>query len=133
MILSWKYLKVPPTPFLPSLENRFKYTLVIDLDETLIYFNQENNILKYRPFMDTFLNAVKQYYQLVIFTASSKDYADVLIKQIENKNCLFSYCLYRQHLTLFNGRMIKDISRMGREMSKIIIIDNLKVNFCNNP
>lgn len=80
MILSWKYLKVPPTPFLPANTTERTYTLVIDLDETLIYFNQETNILKYRPFMDTFLNGVRTHFELIMFTASSKEYADTLVK-----------------------------------------------------
>lgn len=40
MLLSWKYLQVPPTPFLPPIKPNYSYTIVLDLDETLLYFNQ---------------------------------------------------------------------------------------------
>ena len=40
MLLSWKYLLVPPSPFLPPMKPQYKYTIVLDLDETLIFYNQ---------------------------------------------------------------------------------------------
>ena len=81
MLLSWKYLKVPPTPFLPAKKSEYIYTLVVDLDETLIYFNQEDNILRYRPALDTFFRIVKVLkFEIVLFSASSKLYADTIAK-----------------------------------------------------
>lgn len=32
MLLSWKYLRVPPTPYLPPKKNNYAYTVVLDLD-----------------------------------------------------------------------------------------------------
>ena len=71
MILSWKHLKVPPTPFLPGSREKM-YTLVIDLDETLVHFDKSTNLLKYRPHMDSFLNSVQESFEVIVFTASSK-------------------------------------------------------------
>lgn len=51
MLLSWRYLQVPPTPFLPPIKPNYRYSIVLDLDETLLYFSQESNILKFRPFL----------------------------------------------------------------------------------
>ena len=81
MYLSWKLLRVPPTPFLPAKKPEHHYTLVLDLDETLIYFNQEENVLRYRPGLDTFFRISKLLkFELIIFSASSKLYADTIIK-----------------------------------------------------
>ena len=39
--------------------------------------------------------------------------------------------MYKEHLTLCQGRLIKDIKRLGRDLRKTIIIDDLGVNFSN--
>ena len=40
-----------------------------------------------------------------------------------------SHSLYRQHATLQDSIFIKDLSRIGRRLSKTIIVDNLAENF----
>jgi len=47
-----------------------------------------------------------------------------------DKNNLITHRLYRQH-TIFckSGQTIKDISKLGRDIRKMIIIDNTKENF----
>lgn len=60
MSLSWKYLKVPPVPYLPEKpigEN--KYTLVLGLNKVIVLYNQSTKILKFRPYMDSFLSKIK--------------------------------------------------------------------------
>lgn len=37
--------------------------------------------------------------------------------------------LYRQHISFYSGGFVKDISRVGRDLTKIIIIDNTPENF----
>lgn len=80
MVLSWKYLSIPPVPFLPPIKSCFKYTIFLELDETIIYLNQENNTLKYRPYLDTFfkkLEALK--FEIVIFSTSAKPFVDAMV------------------------------------------------------
>ena len=69
-----------PVPYLPNWLNK-PYTLVLDLDETLIHFkpnpnNEESGTIKIRPYLYQFLDNVKKYYELVIFTAATQEYAD---------------------------------------------------------
>jgi len=40
---------MPEKPFLPTIRNNLKYTLVLDLDETLIHFNEEEDYFAVRP------------------------------------------------------------------------------------
>lgn len=70
--------KVTP-PFLGPLEaSEHKYTLVLDLDETLIHnveFGSESYFLV-RPGCVPFIENMAKYYEIVIFTAALQEYAD---------------------------------------------------------
>jgi len=74
-------------PFLPEKQRGDKeYTLVLDLDETLIHFEEENEEIDekevfymVRPGLNQFLSELSQYYELVIFTAALQDYADWIL------------------------------------------------------
>ena len=71
-------------PFLPALEGddkNTKYTLVLDLDETLIH-NVEYGSDSYflvRPGCVYFIELMAKFYEFVIFTAALQDYADQVI------------------------------------------------------
>ncbi len=111
-----------------------KFTLVLDLDETLISFKinpkePSNGLLRFRPGLDLFLEKMKNLYELIVFTSATEKYADIIINAIENKNKIFDYRLYRKHTVMFNGDLVKDLSKLGRDLSKIIIVDNIPQNF----
>ena len=59
-------------------------------------------------------------------------YADWVINKIDPSN-LISYRLYRQHIFSQANTPIKDLSLLGRDLKKIIIIDNIAENFKNQP
>ncbi len=120
-------------PFLKYLPQK-KLTLVLDLDETIISFLMTNiktgeGKLRLRPYLKNFLEEISKIYEIVIFTAGTKDYADPILDIIEKENKYFSYRLYRKHTIVMGNYYIKDISRLGRDLSKIIIVDNMPQNF----
>lgn len=136
-------------PFLPILiEKGKKFSLVIDLDETLIHYPDDKLAelekkfttkiskaelkkcldYKLRPFTCEFLVQLKPFYEIIIFTAASQNYADLVIDSFDSEK-LINHRLYRQHMTEFNGRLVKDISKLGRDIRKIIIVDNTPENF----
>ena len=121
---------------IPYLENKIKnnkkFTLVLDLDDTLINFKYDNlgrGILKLRPNLHIFLNEMIKIFELIIFTAATQDYADPILNIIEKKKKYFDMRLYRQHTILMNNVLVKDLSKLGRDLTKIIIIDNMPQNF----
>ena len=82
-----------------------------------------------RPFCFDFLNELKDIYEIITFTAGTKEYADNILNQLDFNRNIFQYRLYRQHTTIVGNNVYKDLSKLGRELSKTIIIDNLRENF----
>jgi Dullard-like phosphatase family protein len=122
-------------PYLPPINNKkYKYTLVVDLDETLVHYVEEEDkaYVQVRPFADYFLNELGKYFEIVIFTAAAEDYADIVLKELDKNNSV-SYKLYRKHTNQSNGIFLKDLSKLGRDISKVCIIDNNKENFGLQP
>ena len=121
------FLKFPP---------KKEYTLVLDLDETMISFKFTKislgiGKLHLRPGLEEFLEEIKKYYEIIVFTSGTKDYADAILSIIEQKNNskYFDGLLYREHTILMGKKYIKDLSKLGRDLSKTIIVDNLPHSF----
>ena len=129
IILKYKKNKEIP-PFLKN-KNAKKYTLVLDLEDTLINVRINNDgkvVIRPRPGLIPFLTGIKQYYEIISFSKLSKNYSTTIIQQIEENRKLFDYNFYREHCTLVGRKFVKDISRIGRDMKKIIMVDDLPEN-----
>ena len=124
--------------YLPPIKKCYKYTLVLDLDETLVYLMHNNIYLKeegrigegkhtliFRPGLIDFLKKMRPLFELVIFSFGTYEYVDSVIKIIEKKGKFFEHVLYRQHATDSNGEYIKDLSLLGRDLKNIIIVDDI--------
>ncbi len=67
---------------------------------------------------------MSEEYEIVIFTASLSQYAKPLIKKLDRKGIGFLQ-LYREHCTFHEGMyFVKDLSKLGRDLKDIIIVDN---------
>ena len=123
-------------PFLPPLgeQERDTYTLVLDLDETLIHnvdYGQDSFFLV-RPGCVQFITDMAKYYEIVIFTAALQEYADQVVDQIDVGNNI-KHRLYRQHTSQNGPFLVKDLSLLGRDLDRTIIIDNISDNFILQP
>ena len=139
-------IKSVKVPFLSQLKNDENYilTIILDLDGTLIYDqnievnyeeeeeeddednkHQKNNDIILRPRLFEFLDKLLELKcELIIFTSSVKQRADEVINIIEKNKRYFNGRLCREHCTLMGAAYVKDISKLGRNLSKTIIIDN---------
>ena len=118
-------------PFLPPMDtNKFKYTLVLDLDETLVHYIEEKDrhYVQVRPFAEYFLSEMGKYFELVIFTSAEEEYANIVLEEID-KNKVITHKLYRRHVEYSDGFCLKDLNKIGRDLKKVCIIDNDKNNF----
>ena len=108
-----------------------EYTLILDLDETLICFKSSKvyeNIgnIHIRPGLEIFLEIIKEFFEIIIFTIGTREYANIILDLIEKKNNTkyFDGRLYRDHATKVGNKYIKDLSKIGRDLSKTLIVDN---------
>lgn len=94
---------------------------------TLYYVNK-------RPYCDLFLNKVCKWYNVVIFTASIKEYADPVINWLESSTrARFVQRLYRQDCTLKDGiGYVKDLSILQHSLDDVVIIDNSPISYSMN-
>ena len=143
-------IKSVKVPFLSQLKDEnYILTIILDLDGTLIYDqnievnyeeeeeeddednkHQKNNDIILRPRLFEFLDKLLELKcELIIFTSSVKQRADELVNIIEKNKRYFNGRLYREHCTLMGAAYVKDISKLGRNLSKTIIIDNDLVCF----
>ena len=122
-------------PYLPEINKKYKFTLVLDMDETLVhfFFTTMNGMFFVRPYCFNFLNELNNYYEIVTFTAGIKDYADNILNLLDINDNIIKYRLYRSHVTTAPFSSYKDLKLLGRDLKKIIIIDNLRENFRLQP
>lgn len=121
--------------YLPPISSHRELTLVLDLDETLIHYEEigfGRGRIHLRPHLDQFLQAASELFEVVIFTASMQDYADEIIDRIDEQR-LISHRLYRQHATFLDDAFVKDLSKLGRCLSKTLLVDNAPHSFALQP
>ena len=121
-------------PYLGKKNPKYKYTLILDLDETIVHYikYKKSEYIQVRPFLDEFIKELSNLYEIIIFTASYQHYADLAINGIDPEKKI-KYRLYRQHITKIGNTFIKDLSKLGRDLKKVIIVDNCCDNYSLQP
>lgn len=125
-------------------------TLVLDLDETLVHssfrelsdaaiiievqIEGENHkvYVRKRPGVDEFLERMAKLYEIVIYTASMSKYASPLLDKLDPSG-ICHFRLYRAACTKLAAGYVKDLSRLGRDLKNVIIIDNSAVCYSLQP
>jgi TFIIF-interacting CTD phosphatase-like protein len=56
---------------------------VLDLDETLIQYDMATKTFATRPFAKNFLRKASKNWEIIVFTAGLKDYADKILDDLD--------------------------------------------------
>lgn len=131
-------------------QDQGKICVVIDLDETLVHssFKPISNadfivpveiegtthqvyVMK-RPYVDEFLQRMGELFECVLFTASLAKYADPVTDHLDQCG-VFRARLFRESCVFHQGCYVKDLSRLGRDLQKTLILDNSPASYIFHP
>ena len=144
--------KLPSLP--PKSKNAPNYTLVLDLDETLVHctidagacpcpdvvFDVEFNYQTYtvyvkkRPYLMEFLQRIARRFEVVVFTASQSVYANKLLDLLDPHQKLIQHRMFRDSCLPVQGNYLKDLTVLGpsRPLHSAILVDNSPHAFAYN-
>lgn len=135
-----------------ELPDTNRKTLILDLDETLIHadfdgkFKNHDHIVTFkyddeeisvpifiRPELSSFLETVNELFEIVVFTAGKKEYADAVLNFLDPENKFFKFRFYRENcINIKNKVFIKDLRIFSnRKLENIIVLDNSMYSFTN--
>ncbi|KNE59985.1 dullard-like phosphatase domain-containing protein [Allomyces macrogynus ATCC 38327] len=141
-------------PLLPPLAsaNGKSHTLLLDVDECLVacrtvpianpdltfsvHFNGTRFDIygKLRPGVHAFLQALRSTpWEVVLFTASQHCYATRIRALLDPDGDCIAHLLHRDHCVPVLGNYLKDLSALGRDLRKTIIVDNSPQAFAYHP
>eukprot|EP01063_Lacrimia_lanifica_P028255 TRINITY_DN4097_c0_g2_i1.p1 TRINITY_DN4097_c0_g2~~TRINITY_DN4097_c0_g2_i1.p1 ORF type:complete len:507 (+),score=64.21 TRINITY_DN4097_c0_g2_i1:72-1592(+) len=100
-----------------------KYTVVLDLDETVVYAREGPLVV--RPGAQELVQLLGQHCETVIWTAGERSYAQLVLCELDPGNDAVHHCVYR-HPKWFSGRpgQVKDLGLLNRPLDKTLLIDN---------
>ncbi|XP_072364158.1 CTD small phosphatase-like protein isoform X3 [Scyliorhinus torazame] len=107
--------------------NNADFIVPVEIDGTV----HQVYVLK-RPHVDLFLQKMGQLFECVLFTASLAKYADPVADLLDRWG-VFRARLFRESCVFHRGNYVKDLSRLGRDLSKVIIVDNSPASYIFHP
>ncbi|VDN04349.1 unnamed protein product [Thelazia callipaeda] len=117
--------KLLPDPIKPPYWQP-KYTVVIEFKNILVapeWSYKMGNRVKKRPAVDYLLDVIGYpNFEVVIYTSETALNANSIIEALDTKQKIM-YKLYRDCCKYMNGVYVKDLSKLNRDLSKVIYID----------
>lgn len=127
-----------------------RHCLVLDLDETLVHSSfQPTAVFDFqiqvqiegmchdvyvakRPYVDEFLERMAKRYEVVIFTASLAKYANPVLDNLDPNSTIHAR-LFRDSCVPNGSQFVKDMSIIGRDITRACIVDNSPSSYAFQP
>lgn len=123
-----------------------RLTLVLDMDETLVHSRLDDTpsdlslrlenegdffsvAVTFRPHLDAFLKFVSEHFEVVLFTAADKMYAEQVLDGIDPEGSFLPHRLFRDSCVVVEGAYVKDLRVLGRDIERTIILDDSPISF----
>jgi Dullard-like phosphatase family protein len=146
-LMRYDYVVENPKPITYHRQQPHKKLLLLDLDETLIhcsgdlslrsqfemeidFVNHEGvplrGLLNVRPHARQFLQNMSEHFEVVVFTASMKYYADRILRVLDPQRKCVSHVFYRESCARTRGdKLVKDLTAFAKvPTEEMILVDN---------
>lgn len=128
--------------------------LIFDLDETLVHatdrrllepepsFEHAPYFVYQRPFVQELLTATRHFYDFAVWSSSSKEYVDAVVKQVFGEQFPLAFawaverCVQRVHPQSNSYVYIKDLRKVqgqGYSVDRITILDDSPEKIVRQP
>ena len=107
-------------PMLPPIDKKYKYTIAIELDETLVHYCEdgENYYAKVRFGSENFLKKISDFFEIVVISSSGKEYSNIIIDNInKDEGCFVEHRLFTEDF--IEGQSLLNINR---DFEKLIFV-----------
>ena len=114
---------------LPEIDiDKYKYYVIIELDETLVHYCEEDNnyFVKVRYGTEDFLEYIHKFCEVIIVSTSEIEYSEIVINSLDKNKGLINNRIYSHNYKDL------DLSKINRNISKTIFICH-EDNFLNAP
>ena len=112
------------------------YTLVVDLDKFLVHHVWDYDLGRWRvakrPGAELFLFYAAQLYEVVLFSSMQHFDGDSIVRKLDPFGCI-TFALYRFATKHENGRYVKDLTVLNRDLAKTVVIGHDADGFCAQP
>ncbi|KZP20073.1 HAD-like protein [Athelia psychrophila] len=104
------------------------YTLVLSIDDLLVksaWSREHGWRTAKRPGVDYFLAYLSQFYEIVIFTSQYSYTGAAVIEKLDPYGMFIdtTHRLFRESTRSVKGSIVKDLSLLNRDLSKLIVVD----------
>uniref|UniRef100_A0A8C9SFB5 CTD (carboxy-terminal domain, RNA polymerase II, polypeptide A) small phosphatase like 3 n=2 Tax=Scleropages formosus TaxID=113540 RepID=A0A8C9SFB5_SCLFO len=115
-------------------------TLVLDLEETLVYSSlsmiakasytfdihfqdcEYKVYLILRPYVKEFLNRMSKHFEIFVYTSAKKEYAEKILEILDSEKKSFRHRLYREDCFCVLGHYVKDLGVLERDLAKTVVL-----------
>jgi len=108
-----------------------RLTVVVDLAD-LIYLEPQRDVTKRarkRPGADDFINNLAEWYEVILWSSNPNVMADVEHAQKLDPRRVVAHTFYYPQLILDRGLYIKDLGRLNRDLSRVVMVTSNEKSF----